>query len=311
MITTLTVNVAIDKILMVDNFHKNGVFRVSYVDAQAGGKGLNVARVAQTLGEDVVATGLIGGHNGCYIEESLKAEGIRGDFVTIAGESRICLNIIDQSDKSQTELLEPGPEVTPDDIERLKDKIRTLASQSKVVTMSGSLARGLPDNFYAQLIDVARSEGARVILDTSGHLLQEGLKARPFMVKPNQKEGEALTGKILTNQNSQFDFLKSLLDEGIEVAVLSLGKSGAVIGSQEGYFRVIIPEVQAINTVGCGDAFVAGFAVGVAKGKDVSASAKLAAAAATASATCLGTGQCHRELIEELLTEIHVESAAH
>lgn len=301
MITTVTVNAAIDKAYIVDNFALNGVFRVQRVMAQAGGKGLNVARVIKALGEEVVATGFLGGHNGRFIEESLAVEGIDGDFVHVTGESRMCLNILDPASQSQTELLEPGPEVSLEDGEKLKDKVRTLARRSRLVIMSGSLARGLPTTFYAELIEVVKQEGTRVILDTSGAALKEGLKASPYMVKPNFQEAIALAGRPLEEEMARRDFVKELLATGIEVVALTLGKGGAMIGSRDTLFHVITPEIQSVNTVGCGDAFVAGFAVALVQGEDVPVAARRATAIAAASAASLGTGQVKTELAKKLL----------
>ncbi|QGP92535.1 Tagatose-6-phosphate kinase [Neomoorella glycerini] len=306
MITTVTVNTAIDKTYIVENFGINGVFRVQRVMAQAGGKGLNVARVVKALGEEVVATGFLGGHNGRFFADNLVAERIKGDFVPIAGETRICLNILDPAGKTQTELLEPGPEVSVEEGEKLREKVRVLARHSRVVTMSGSLAQGLPSDYYAQLIEMAHQEGTKVILDTSGTALLEGLKARPFMVKPNLQEAEALTGKPLNDETARWDFLCRLLNAGVEIAVLSLGEEGALFATGNNFFRVTPPEVQVINTVGCGDAFVAGFAVALARGEDVPDAARLATAAAAANAASLGTGQCNVEVVEKLIAQVEL-----
>jgi tagatose 6-phosphate kinase len=306
MITTVTTNVAIDKAYIVDNFSLNSVFRVKQVLAQAGGKGLNVARVVHNLGEEVIATGFIGGYNGRYIKEILMKEGIEGDFISIEGESRICINILDPVGKTQTELLEPGPEVSQADAQKLVDKVKELAKNSRVVTISGSLTRGLAPDFYSRLIEVIDQAGAMAILDTSGEPFIEGLKARPYMVKPNQQEAETLTGHSLKEVDDQKKFLMKLLESGVQVAVLSLGGDGALVATENNFFKVIPPRVRALNTVGCGDAFVAGFAVGLARGKEVAEAARLATAAASASATHWQTGQCQLELVNKLLDEVQL-----
>ncbi|AKX93367.1 tagatose-6-phosphate kinase [Moorella thermoacetica] len=306
MITTVTTNVAIDKTYIVDNFSLNGVFRVKQVLAQAGGKGLNVARVIHNLGEEVIATGFIGGYTGSYIKEIMAREGMKEDFVVIEGESRICINILDPVGKTQTELLEPGPDVSQTDAQKLVDKVKELASSSKVVTISGSLTRGLAPGFYSLLIEVINQAGAMAILDTSGAAFIEGIKARPYMVKPNQQEAETLAGHPLKEVDDQKKFLMKLLESGVQVAVLSLGGDGALVATENDFFKVIPPRVQAINTVGCGDAFVAGFAVGLARGEGVTGAARLATAAASASATRWQTGQCQVELVNKLLDEVRL-----
>jgi len=308
MITTVTVNAAIDKTYIVENFSTGGVFRVKQVLAQAGGKGLNVARVVKALGEEVVATGFVGGYNGKFIEESLMKEGIKGDFIAIQNESRICLNILDPLGKSQTELLEPGPEVTAKEAKMLLEKVRVLAQRSQVVTISGSLAQGLPEDYYARLIEVVHGEGAKAILDTSGAALEQGLKVRPYMVKPNLQEAEALMGRPLKDERTRKKFVEKIATLGIDVVVLSLGEEGAIISTRKGLFRVVPPRVQVVSTVGCGDAFVAGFAVAIARGGEEIEAARLATAVATTSATTLDTGKCDVGRVLTLLTEVSIKS---
>ena len=176
MITTVTLNVAIDKFYLVDQFETGKVTRVRECVATAGGKGLNVARIVSLLGEQVTAAGFIGGHSGRYVEEILQNSGIQSDFTHVDGESRSCINITDKNEKS-TELLEPGVTVIERDIKTFFEKYRRLIDRSEVVTLSGSAPSGCGADIYGKLILLAKQGGKKVLLDTSGENLRRGINA--------------------------------------------------------------------------------------------------------------------------------------
>ena len=136
MILTVTMNPSIDTRYQLDKLIIDDVNRVT-PEKTAGGKGLNVSRVLLQLGDDVLATGLLGGHMGAYMAELMDADGVKNDFVPIAGETRICLNILHEG--NQTELLESGPQIAPAELEAFTAKFAELAAKADVVTLSGSL----------------------------------------------------------------------------------------------------------------------------------------------------------------------------
>ena len=140
MILTVTMNPSIDTRYQLDKLIIDDVNRVT-PEKTAGGKGLNVSRVLLQLGDDVLATGLLGGHMGAYMAELMDADGVKNDFVPIAGETRICLNILHEG--NQTELLESGPQHRPRGTRAFTAKFAKLAAKADVVTLSGSLPRGI------------------------------------------------------------------------------------------------------------------------------------------------------------------------
>ena len=168
----------------------------------AGGKGLNVSRVLLQLGDDVLATGLLGGHMGAYMAELMDADGVKNDFVPIAGETRICLNILHEG--NQTELLESGPQIAPAELEAFTAKFAELAAKADVVTLSGSLPRGVDAGYYAELVKIAEEAGTKVLLDTSGASLEAALEsdAKPELVKPNLTEINGLLSTSFTTDDA-------------------------------------------------------------------------------------------------------------
>ena len=192
MITTVTLNASIDKAYYMDLAIENGqVMRVSSCRNSAGGKGLNVARIIKLCQEDVLATGLVGGYNGNYLESLLNQDGINYDFEHVQGETRSCINILDPQYGS-TEYLEPGCLIDSIEEKRFIERFKGLVEKSKIVTISGSVPKGVSKTIYQQLVTYVKEQGKQVILDTSGELLKIGLKAKPTMVKPNQDELEML-----------------------------------------------------------------------------------------------------------------------
>ena len=308
MIVTLTLNAAIDKTYYVDSFSAGNVHRIKRLIAEPGGKGNNVAKVIKLLGGEVTASGCIAGSSGTFIEESLAARGIRTAFVRIPGESRICLNIIDESDSSSTELLEQGPAAEAADLEAVKAAVQRLSAQASIVVMSGSLVQGANDGLYTELIDIARSCGARVYLDTSGEALVKGIRARPDFIKPNKTELAQLAGRDSFDRQQCLETALKLQEEGIRQVCVTLGEQGAVACIDGVVYRVHPPVVAVINSVGCGDAFVAGMVYADELGLSAEVRLRMAAAAAAANAMSEKAGDLDRVVYERFLREVRVES---
>lgn len=307
MITTITLNTAIDKAYVVKDFAKNNVTRVDKCTNTAGGKGLNVSKVIKLCKEDIIATGFVGGHAGAYIEDLLKEFDITTDFVHTKSETRTCINIL-ASDGSSTEFLEPGAPVTSDEVAKLYKKIEDLIDKSDVVTISGSVPSGVENTIYADFIKLIKEKGKKVILDTSGALLVNGIKACPTLIKPNIDELEALLGVKINSQEEIISAAKKLHETGIEYVVISLGKDGALLVSKEGVFHGKPPKITPVNTVGCGDSMVGAFAVALAKKLPIKEALSFAIAVSAANALTMATGSFLFEDMEKLLPNVTITS---
>ena len=307
MILTVTANAAIDKRYVLERFGVGNVNRVKSCQANAGGKGINVARVASIVGEKMTATGFLGGHAGKFISERVEARGIKSDFVWCDGESRTCINIYDEVKGEQTEFLEPGFEVTKEDCKALVDKFASILPECKVVTISGSTPKGAGPELYKDLITLAEEADKPVILDTSGKLLEECLASRPTMIKPNIDEIRALTGRPMNTRESILAAAKDLHHEGIRIVVISLGADGSLVSCDEGVFNVKVPKIDAVNTVGCGDSMIAGFAVGISRGLPIEETIRLASAVSAANAMRMETGFVVMDDVNALLPQIDIK----
>ena len=306
MILTVTLNAAIDKRYVVDNFKTGEVNRVKECTYVPGGKGLNVSKPASIYGAKVVATGFVGGHAGAYIEDALKPFGIKSAFYHVAAESRSCINIWDEVNQVQTEFLEPGFTLTESDFAGFEEKFRTLVKEAKVVAMSGSVPKGLDGTAYQRLVKIVKDAGIPVILDTSGKLLEMGLEAAPTMIKPNIDEIRMLTGKNCDDIQDIINAAREIHAKGVKIVAVSLGSDGSLVVGDEGIFRARVPKIDAVNTVGCGDSMIAGFALGLSKGLTLPETLKLASAISAAAAMREETGFFVKEDMEKLLPQIEI-----
>ncbi len=267
MILTVTMNPSVDISYRLDTLNINDVNRTSEALKTAGGKGINVARVATQLGQKTTATGLLGGHLGAYLMEQLEVDDIQHDFLKIDQESRNCIAIL--HDGQQTEILESGPTISKEETDQFLTHFKQMLKSGdyQVVTISGSLPTGMDVAVYREMIQFGNDLNIPVILDTSGSNLATVLDDESIhlkAVKPNLDELSAIEDLTVTND---FTVIKEVLASDrysrVEWVIISLGGDGAFIKHNNMYYRVRVPEIEVVNAVGSGDATVAGLALSV------------------------------------------------
>src|SRR5277367_1441195 len=234
MFVCVSLNPALDKRLKLGVLQLGKVNRACNVEVAAGGKAAHVAMVLQTLGAKPVWLGFTGGASGAALVEGLRKLEIHVEAVSIAGATRMNLEII-EDEARVTEVLEPGPRITGEELTAFEQRFQDIlaaAAQHAIVTLSGSLPPGVPTNYYATLIAMAHKYHGRVLLDTSGEALQSGLAACPDFVKPNQDEAERLSGRIILDASSAADVLKQFIERGAGAGAISLGADGLVSRSK-------------------------------------------------------------------------------
>lgn len=269
-ILAITMNPSVDISYPLDHLQLNSTNRVSEVTKTAGGKGLNVARVVHQLKQPVVASGVLGGTIGSYIEKQLDQINIRHEFMPIDQESRNCIAIL-HDDMQQTEILESGPALTQEDEGNFLKHFENSLENIGVVTISGSLPKGLCTGLYAKMIELASEKDVPVLLDSSGDPLKASLsgKHKPFLIKPNQEEIAQLIQKPIHDLVELQNVLATdPLFDGVEWVVISLGADGALVKHKEEFFRLTIPKITVVNPVGSGDSTVAGLASAIANNAD-------------------------------------------
>lgn len=282
LVTTITPNPAIDKTYWLEGLQPGRQNRVSRVRVDPGGKGLNIARLLKGYGLEVAALGFFGGIMGRELIHMLEKEGVAITPVFVAENTRTNTKIMDLTNGEETEINEPGPHVDTEEQKQLEQYLSAYAGQSGYTVFSGSLPRGCPDDYYRGLIATAHQHGCKTLLDTSGLALREGVKAAPYLIKPNQHELAELLGREIATPAAAAEAAAQLGQaSGIAVVVVSLGALGAVMASKEGTFHAVPPKVKPENTVGAGDSLVAGFIYGMVAEQALAECLRLGVAAGT------------------------------
>ncbi|CYU11168.1 tagatose-6-phosphate kinase [Streptococcus suis] len=308
MILTITLNPSVDIAYQLDTFHLDTVNRVENVQKTAGGKGLNVTRVLKQIGEDVVATGFIGGEIGSYVKKQLTRNDIKNSFVEIGSETRNCIAVL--HDGKQTEILEQGPTIQEHEALNFIEHLEIILNNIDVVVISGSLPKGLASNYYVNVIELCKKCGVAVVLDCSGEALKNVLESlqKPTVIKPNTEELSQLIGKNVTDDIQELKaVLSSQLFQGIEWIVVSLGAKGAFAKHNDKFYRVKIPKIKVVNPVGSGDSTVAGIAAGLVHALPEAELLKNANVLGMLNAQEEQTGYVNLENAESLYSQIEVE----
>ena len=308
MILTITLNPSVDIAYQLDTFHLDTVNRVEKVQKTAGGKGLNVTRVLKQIGEDVVATGFIGGEIGSYVKKQLTRNDIKNSFVEIGNETRNCIAVL--HDGKQTEILEQGPTIQEHEALNFIEHLEIILNNVDVVVISGSLPKGLANNYYVKIIELCKKCGVAVVLDCSGKALKNVLESqqKPTVIKPNTEELSQLIGKEVTDDIQELkSVLSGQLFQGIDWIVVSLGAKGAFAKHNDKFYRVKIPKINVVNPVGSGDSTVAGIAASLAHALPDAELLKKANVLGMLNAQEEQTGYVNLEHSEVLYSQIEVE----
>jgi 1-phosphofructokinase family hexose kinase len=296
-------NTSIDKTMEMAELTSGAVNRASSVRAYAGGKGLHVARAIGTLGEPATLVGVIDAAHRAFFEGALSPLGVSFDGIEV-GSVRTCLAIREAGGTRVTEILEPGPEVDEALQRAVCDAFLSSAKGSDLAVLSGSVPTGFGDDLYARLAGALREAGVRCLVDASGALLRAAAGARPFLVKPNREELEALVGDRIDGVAAAAEAARRLCARGIEMVVVSLGAEGALLASGGRVCHAVAPPQPAGNTVGSGDCLLGGIAVGLARRLAHDEVLRLGVACGTANTMSLEHGYVRREHVDAVLPRV-------
>lgn len=307
MITTVTLNPAVDKTIEIDNFHVGNVNRISSTRLDAGGKGINVSKVIQSLGGKSRAVGILAGNNGGFIKEYLDSIKIENDFVFIDGETRVNTKVVDRVNHTNTDINESGPLVSSENLDILCSKFYEGVEKNSLLVFSGSIPQNVDKDIYKTWIEKAKDKGVKAILDADGELFKQGIKAGPYLVKPNIHELEGLFGQKINSIDETVKLSRELLDYGIEIVVVSLGEDGALFVKKDLAILAKGIKVEVKSTVGAGDSMVAALALAIDKGYDFEKAVKLSVACGTASVMTSGTQAADLNTIIEFESLVEFE----
>ncbi len=291
----ISLNAAIDKIASVDRLRLGEIHRPALLSVVPGGKALNVARAATTLGMPVRAVVVLGGHAGDWMEAALRARAIGTHAVRIVGETRTCLSVLDETTGMLTEFYERGLTLDADGWATVGEALATELADDpsgSLVVLAGSLPAGAPVDAYARLTMASARAGARTVVDADRSALDEALSARPWLVKVNAREAAAAVAMTDTDEASALAAARAIRARTAGAVLVTLGLDGAVVIDDAGSaWRLGGPPERGRYSVGSGDSLLAGLLVALGSGHSLPEAARRGGAVAAANALLPGQGE--------------------
>lgn len=301
-IVTLTVNPALDLATETERIVPTDKIRCQPPRIDAGGGGINVARVIHRLGAPVRALFLAGGANGQRLDKLLADQGLPREKIEIAGETRESFAVTETGSNRMYRFVLPGPTVSAEECRSTLACLAAIDPAPAFVVASGSLAPGMPVDFFADLSETVRARNAKFVLDTSGEPLKLAMEAGVDVIKPNLRELADATGVDVASRTAQQRAITRLVESGkADIVALTLGKDGAMLASADGILERTPPPIEVEKSaVGAGDSFTGGLVLGLADGRGLNDAFRLAMAASAATLLTPGTALCNRADVERL-----------
>ncbi|MGM9537662.1 MAG: 1-phosphofructokinase [Candidatus Onthomonas sp.] len=304
MIYTVTLNPALDKTVEIPHFSLDTVNRIATLRTDPGGKGINVSKVIDKLGGKSKAMGILAGATGHAIADQLAQRGLDCAFCFVPGETRTNLKIIDPEGHTNTDINEPGIQVSEEILDGLLAQLTGLLHPEDIVVLAGSLPAGAPKDTYRKWVSTCRAMGAKVFLDADGELLAQGIQAGPYLIKPNNDEFSRLMGRQLETVEELHAAARQLLEKGIRQVIVSMGGRGALYVTREKAIYADGLKVKVGSTVGAGDSVVAALAYAEDRGLSLEEAVVLSTATGAANVMCSGTQAAEYSVIEALMPRV-------
>ena len=305
-IYTVTLNPALDKTVRIPNFTVDQVNRITWIRQDAGGKGINVSKVIAKLGGESTAIAVLAGQTGQWIANALDENNIKVQAIAVPGETRTNLKVVDAERGTNTDINEPGPEVTDSVLEQALVDVISKTSAGDIVVLSGSLPRGASTDTYARWTHAMRSAGLKVYLDADGAALSAGLEQKPYFTKPNDHELSAMLGRELVDVDAIATAASEIVAGGIDTVCVSMGGNGAVYATANEVWYAGPVKVKVGSTVGAGDSVVAAFAFADAQGLSTEDALRLAMATGAANVMESGTQAADRSVVDSLIEKVQL-----
>lgn len=307
-VITVTLNPALDKTVTLGEFQVGGLNRVQEIRIDPGGKGINVAKVLRNFQVSVTAAGFAGGFSGRQLLGDLDQLGVEQAFIQVEGDTRTNLKIVDASTSITTEINERGALIHERDVEVFMRQMETLLEGAEVLVLGGSIPPGIPVDIYRTLTDMAGRKDVKTILDADGEALAEGIKGKPYAIKPNIHELEQLMDQKLESTEAVVQACRTLLREGIQLVIVSMGAEGAIFVSADQVLKASPFPIEPKSTVGAGDSMVASISSSILAGHNLEELARWATAAGSITASKNGTEVCSIDEVAQSLNLVGIEN---
>jgi len=306
-IATLTLNPCLDVSDEFSTLVPDQKVRADHTRFDPGGNGINVGRALKRLGVPATNCVLLGGEIGLLVERLLAGQLDHLEHVRLASETRINCTILEKAPRVQYELDGSGPEVPPEALRAVTDRLLAVA-QGGFAVLTGSLPAGVPTEIYGDLVQALRQRQARAAVDTRGAMLNHALTYHPFLIKPNRYELELHCGHKLPTLDAVLAEARRIQEEGVTYVCVSLGGEGAILVGPENSYHATAPHVHVRSTVGAGDALVGGLIAAFARGKSPAEALRLGVCCGSGTASKPGTELFQRDDIDRLWPQVEIRA---
>jgi 1-phosphofructokinase family hexose kinase len=307
MITTVTLNPAVDRTFILPTWRTKRFNRVEGATTTPGGRGINASYALQVLGAETLAMAFVGGMSGRFIEEKLQQFKISTNFIHIDGETRTNYIILNNRNALQAQINEKGPRIAGEELTEFKESYQRMLSNSEMIIVGGSLPRGVTPSIYTWLITAAKEKGIPTYLSTSGEALSCGIEAQPLVAQPDIRASDRLMGVRINTDGRRIEAAQKILDKGIELVVMNISVGRVIAVTPNKVWEISAPSAKVVNAVGIGDALVGGVAYVLRNGGTMLEAAKLGTATSVASALQIEAKAKSREQIEQILENLEVK----
>ena len=305
-IVTITLNPTIDKSISVPSLVDNQKLRCTEIRYEPGGGGINISRALKKLGGSSTALFLEGGHFGAYFMQLFKDKEIDFNSFFIENQTRESLIIFDELNKKQYLLDMEGPIVFENEWQPLLTYISEL-KEVEFIVASGSLPPGIPIDFYSRIAKIAKSIGAKFILDSSGEAFQLAILEGLYLIKPNLKEMGILTGiKNINSATAQIKATEIVKSKKCEAIIISLGADGALLVTDSFTEHFLAPKIEVKNTVGAGDSMLAGIVLKLSENETLKEAVRYGVACGASATMTEGTTLCNKKESDELFNNYDI-----
>ena len=266
---TICLNPTLQKTIVLNRLWENEVNRSDEYYLDASGKGINVTRVLNQLGEEVIHLTQAGGSNRELFLSFVKKDNLTCSWVESEAEIRFCYTLLNKEKHTTTEIIEEAETVGKETETKIYQEYLRLLPESHTVIISGTKAPGFSNELYPEMVKSAKENGKIVILDLKGEDLKNSLKYRPDIIKPNVSEfiDTFINGFSVSENELEEEALNAVRHKMIEIhqqfgiiSVLTKGKYGTFFYENGAVRNLPAEMIEPVNTIGCGDAFTAGFA---------------------------------------------------
>ncbi len=306
MIYCTLLNPALDVIYKVNDFRSGITLTDTPQMIFPAGKGLNVARVVKTLGEEVCLTGVMAEYDLKRTTQFLEHLQIKNHFFVIPGNLRINTTIIEKCTGFTSHISSVSVPVSLRIQHEFLSSFESLLTNGDFWCFSGSILKGFEENIYETMLKSCADAGCETLLDSRGIALKTGIRARPQIIKPNLTELEGFFDEPIQGVHHIALKGKRFLDMGISYVFISLGADGLIAIHDNDCLLCSTPQVNAIDTVGCGDALVAGIIVARKRNFSFPELCRMAVACGASKAMHEGPGIVTRNEVWQLMEDVKI-----